>query len=80
MFDVLPDVVGDVAPILPRRTAHTHPRSERCLTHLRRICGVCPHFPGAMRATGQRCRKLGRTVDGLDRAWQCEYWTRRDGS
>jgi hypothetical protein len=55
----------------------SNPRSGTCALHLRRICGVCPHFEGGgIRASG-RCGLLGRDVSGRSDAARCEHWERR---
>jgi|GEM_PF-5325266 len=47
--------------------------------HLRRVCGTCAAFPeqAAMRAAGQPCARLHKTVNGTDCAAACALWTRK---
>jgi DNA-binding NarL/FixJ family response regulator len=60
------------------RENQANPRIKSlCATHLRRICGVCEHFAGAMRAEVGRCLKFGDLSAGLQDAAACQSWTRR---
>ena len=56
--------------------ANPHVRTA-CATHLRRICGVCEHFAGAMRAEVGKCLKFNDWSAGLQDAARCESWARR---
>ena len=63
-------------PLRPR-PPQSNPRNfTTCPTHLKRICGVCEHFAGAMREPGA-CRKFGDRAHGLQDAAACQSWTRR---
>jgi len=64
-------------PPKPRDTFRD-PRSGSCALHLRRICGTCTHFPGALRGTGQHlCPVMAQMCSARTSAAQCELWQRR---
>jgi hypothetical protein len=52
------------------------PLAATCPLHLRRVCGVCPHFDGELRGPG-RCREFGFSANGWRDARDCGLWERR---
>lgn len=58
------------------RSPDKNPHSPTCSLHLRRVCGVCPHFDGPLRGKG-RCRLLDFEGRGGRSAHDCEHWSRK---
>ena len=59
------------------RDNQSNPRYLACATHLRRCCGVCVHFEGAIIRTTARCTLLGGQRSGLRSANECQFWARK---
>lgn len=54
------------------------PRDPRCPLHLRRVCGVCPHFAGTLAADATaRCDHLAREIRADRNPGGCPKWSRR---
>ncbi|WP_226782735.1 hypothetical protein [Oceaniglobus trochenteri] len=60
-----------------RRSALTDPRNPFCETHLRRVCGACPHFSGERIEDVGICGKGHGTVSGRSDARDCMFWERK---
>ena len=58
------------------REGVTNPYAPNCALHLRRVCGVCREFDGALRGNGH-CGKLNLPRAGRDGAGDCLWWTRK---
>ncbi len=53
------------------------PRDPRCPLHLRRVCGVCPHFAGNLRTRGAvACGHTGLPVHAARNPGACRQWSR----
>jgi len=54
------------------------PRDPRCPRHLKRICGTCTHFAGALAAAGpRRCGYFKIEVTAGRSAAKCPRWVRK---
>lgn len=54
------------------------PRGPACPLHLRRICGTCAHFDGALRDAGpRRCTRFEVEVTAARPAAKCKSWGRK---
>lgn len=64
------------------RDAAENPRDPRCALQLRRICGTCAHFQGALRPDEGApevagCAAFQNQRHRLAKAWDCHRWTRK---
>lgn len=62
---------------VPMREPHENPLNHSCALHLKRVCGVCPHFGGLTVRVSGRCAKIGLVVAGNRPAHQCDWWERQ---
>lgn len=64
------------ARIRPYRDFSKNPKSHTCATHLRRICGTCVHWTGALRGVGDCPLYADQTSAGASAA-TCADWSRK---
>ncbi|MGR3758172.1 MAG: hypothetical protein ACU0AT_13195 [Tranquillimonas sp.] len=63
---------------LTLRPPERHPLAPVCPRHLRRICGTCTHFTGALHDRQPAPCALGfGCFDPVEAADRCRDWTRR---
>ena len=60
----------------PQRDPRRNPLSGSCKLSLRRVCGVCVHFDGDLRAGGT-CARFKLEVEGRAGARDCASWARK---